>query len=364
MKFAKEIPMRFQATGPRIRNRRRGVTFTEVMFAVILLGIGFIMIAGLFPVSLQQSKINVEEAAAATVSRSAMNTLQQVALSASKYTFFSTSPTPYAPTPGPALVQGPSFVGGNGPLIESLSNRVKGNQIFADDPRYAWIPLYMRDGRSGYAQVFIWVVQARGRPYNATYTDPATGLKYNYPDTTHWNNASVDEPAASNFATLEPKKIDTTSSSGANLQLFHDTASGLDYARFRSSSPLASIVDSGSFILIGDDGNSGSPNHRSLNGRFFRLGNRRSELEPGGSGVQVWELAPGFGLHLDPTITPDGTDENMGLGSPPNPSPPNFVYVVGRQRKSPIHPEQTLTQNPFEGPTQDIALFTGMIRVN
>ena len=30
---------------------RRGFTFTEVMFAVILLGIGFIMLAGMFPVA-------------------------------------------------------------------------------------------------------------------------------------------------------------------------------------------------------------------------------------------------------------------------------------------------------------------------
>ena len=35
--------------------RHRGFSFTEVLFAVIILGIGFIMIAAIFPVALMQS---------------------------------------------------------------------------------------------------------------------------------------------------------------------------------------------------------------------------------------------------------------------------------------------------------------------
>src|SRR5438477_2700389 len=40
---------------------RRGFSFAEVMFAVIILGIGFIMIAAIFPVAIQQGKATNDE---------------------------------------------------------------------------------------------------------------------------------------------------------------------------------------------------------------------------------------------------------------------------------------------------------------
>src|SRR3954469_24427200 len=56
---------------------RRGFTFTEVMFAVILLGIGFIMLAGLFPVAIQQTQTNVEESIGSTVVQAAAHYLEE-----------------------------------------------------------------------------------------------------------------------------------------------------------------------------------------------------------------------------------------------------------------------------------------------
>src|SRR5437870_2055266 len=56
---------------------RRGFTFTEVMFAVILLGIGFIMLAGMFPVAIQQTQTNVEESTASTIVQVAAHYLEQ-----------------------------------------------------------------------------------------------------------------------------------------------------------------------------------------------------------------------------------------------------------------------------------------------
>jgi len=44
---------------------RAGYSFTEVMFAVVVLGIGFIMIAAMFPVAIQQSQLTSEETTAA-----------------------------------------------------------------------------------------------------------------------------------------------------------------------------------------------------------------------------------------------------------------------------------------------------------
>ena len=48
------------------RTVRCGFTLTEIMFAVIILGIGFIMVAAIFPVALQQAKTTTEEVTAAS----------------------------------------------------------------------------------------------------------------------------------------------------------------------------------------------------------------------------------------------------------------------------------------------------------
>src|SRR5213075_1265375 len=48
-----------------------------VMFAVILLGIGFIMLAGMFPVAIQQTQTNVEESTASTIAQSAARYMEQ-----------------------------------------------------------------------------------------------------------------------------------------------------------------------------------------------------------------------------------------------------------------------------------------------
>src|SRR4051794_21948402 len=54
----------------------RGFAFTEVLFAVMVLGLGFIMIAAMFPVTLRQTQATVEETSASTVARAAFEALQ------------------------------------------------------------------------------------------------------------------------------------------------------------------------------------------------------------------------------------------------------------------------------------------------
>ena len=48
---------------------RSGFSFTEVLFAVMILGIGFIMIAGIFPVAISQTASSQEETAGAALLR-------------------------------------------------------------------------------------------------------------------------------------------------------------------------------------------------------------------------------------------------------------------------------------------------------
>src|SRR5688572_24912323 len=68
------------ARRPPVRRRRQGgFNFAEVLFAVMILGIGFIMTAAIFPVALVQTKLTQEETAAASVARGGANYLEQIA---------------------------------------------------------------------------------------------------------------------------------------------------------------------------------------------------------------------------------------------------------------------------------------------
>src|SRR4051794_35101935 len=63
----------------QIANRKfpRGFSFAEVMFAVIVLGVGFIMVAAIFPVAIQQTKTTADDTHAAAGAREAANNLGQ-----------------------------------------------------------------------------------------------------------------------------------------------------------------------------------------------------------------------------------------------------------------------------------------------
>ena len=128
--------------GARPRGRaaggRAGFSFVEVLFAVMILGIGFIMLAGIFPVAISQTQSTGEETNAANVGRSAAAYLSK--LSGTKRVsvfvpdgrvrrFDTTAIPPDVTAPGPSL---------------TLWERVRGNLIVPEDRRYAWVPLYRR----------------------------------------------------------------------------------------------------------------------------------------------------------------------------------------------------------------------------
>src|SRR5688572_31350501 len=59
------------------RSARRGFSFTEVLFAVMILGVGFIMVAAIFPVAIQQARTTSEEGNAAAIARGAVSFIEQ-----------------------------------------------------------------------------------------------------------------------------------------------------------------------------------------------------------------------------------------------------------------------------------------------
>ena len=144
----------------RQRRRRRGFSFAEVMFAVIVLGIGFIMVAAIFPVAIQQTRLTVDESTAAAVARQATAVLEQLAAGSEKGT---TAGEPLFPSTetGPNQTSVLAFRTQFQVPPSELWDHLRGNLISGSDPRFAWTGLYSRPANSQFIQVYIFVVQSR-----------------------------------------------------------------------------------------------------------------------------------------------------------------------------------------------------------
>lgn len=64
---------------------RRGFSFVELLFAIGVLGIGFIMLAAIFPVGLQQAKLTIDETTAAANARGMAARMEYLAATVNQY---------------------------------------------------------------------------------------------------------------------------------------------------------------------------------------------------------------------------------------------------------------------------------------
>ena len=123
----------------------------------MILGIGFIMVAAVFPVALKQTEETAEETTAASVAHSGASYLQRFA-----------SANNFPATNGKVVNIGVAGTSIGVPFWQSVS----GNLILSTDTRYAWIPFYSRpvvnQVAASYAQVTIIAVQCRNGNFTAS----------------------------------------------------------------------------------------------------------------------------------------------------------------------------------------------------
>lgn len=225
---------------------RHGFSFVEVLFAIAVLGIGFIMIAAIFPVTIRQTQSTMDDSVAAGVARAALVYLQE---SASELTM--------PPTAGAVSIIDPSA---------GLSRRpVNGDSIQSINPRYAWSAMYSRKEGDRFARVFILCVRVRNRSSYVpadlqTSADDTTGLPPN----------------------LVPRSVKVSLEKGPSGQ-----GGRLRFAGSDSGAVLGAAGDTndaaapGAYIVIANDGVEGRQN-----GRIYQLG---ATVD----GQGTWDLAPG-----------------------------------------------------------------------
>jgi hypothetical protein len=357
---------------------RRGFSFTEILFAVMILGIGFIMVAAIFPVAIHQTEASQGETVGAAVARAGVSFIGQMAtttfstttdpgpsptsLSILQPTFFQyldnyklsqsclKNNTPYAMPLSPAS---PELVGQvwsfyptcYGPNLEQIgylnTQKLTGtpligdilwplmaqNMIQASDPRYAWVGFYRRNlvqtstspliySYASVAQVIVIALQSRAKQF------------YDQSDLLH---STTDMPISIEPA-YGPATIQPPSATQLNYTI--KFTGGLATA-------LPQRAAEGAFVVIAADTlGIGTAGAGLMNGHVYRLGTQVDSI--------TWEFAPGY----SPVA---GTTEAALI------SAASFqVYMVGKaQEPDPNNPGQYTGR--YIGSAQDIAAYSTFI---
>jgi Tfp pilus assembly protein PilV len=135
----------------RAMRHPNGFSFAEVMFAVVILGIGFIMVAAIFPVAVEQTQATGDEAAASALARDVMKVIQST--TAGDY------PNTVADTGKTAITEPFS----SQPSLPPLWSQVSGQLISVTDPRYACVPFFCTS-QDGTVQITLLIVRRWSYP--------------------------------------------------------------------------------------------------------------------------------------------------------------------------------------------------------
>jgi prepilin-type N-terminal cleavage/methylation domain-containing protein len=298
-------------------SRRRGFTFTEILFAVLILGIGFILIAAIFPVALRQTQATSEETVAATIAKGGVSYMAKYNSQAYWYAPALVPPATTATPDGMVHPIGPgAFTSDSTATVvnTTLWPLVCGNLILPSDSRYAWVPMYRQMSGQPYVQIILIGVQARNRSFYdsndlATRSDGGVSLEA--------------RPLTAQFSAVGTTPNTVTLTSPNNL--------------------FATAAAPGAYIVVSND-NSASTNG-TTNGWMYRLGNLVSTTGSGTSTSSVFQLAPG--------------NDMTSSTSQPSPTQTVTVLMVGAG-----YDNATATTTTYSGPVQDVANYTTFITVH
>ena len=300
--------------------RRLGYSFTEVMFAVVVLGIGFIMIAAMFPVAISQSQTTNEESTGASIARGAVQHITSIAgRSTMRATDAGviTAPPPVAPFTGiytPPPTAGPEPAAGY-PIVPANTGSweaVRGNLILQSDPRYAFVPFYARKTGSSFAKLIIITVRARSRPtYDASDVTP-------------------DEDANLQPRPVTVKVVDNVDNTKVDWVTFTGPAAN-----------IAGVAEGTCVVIAAHAAGAGSTTNYYA-GQVFRVGRKVTEpVGPTAVDPDTWELVPGNDFIPSPGLLPATAS----------------AFIVGREL------EVSGTPGAFRGVSQEVSYYTTFVQV-
>ncbi|MFT3788992.1 MAG: prepilin-type N-terminal cleavage/methylation domain-containing protein [Tepidisphaeraceae bacterium] len=322
---------------------RSGFTFIEVLFAVIILGIGMIMIAGMLPVAIKQGQESQQDLVGRAVCDNAYGVIRAMSAQTG-----AGAPTieDSAKTAGQAAQM--LFGSSEGALSATRYNfwkQIAGNHVSTSDSRFMWHAFWHREVGSSRVSLVILAAQKRdtegaramdGLPTDRFYDADFINLVDNTPH-------SVDV----NF--IDGSDMSTSSPAYTRLQAAGMTAAELasvppdqDYVIFDATSfnPMESeqAVVEGMYLIVQTVGATSEP-ERNI-GRVFKLAKNMK------AGTGVWSLDPAYGLPSLAGGVPDASMQSLTNKA--------TVLFLGRGLRDPSSPSGGA--NPYVGPAQDIAI--------
>ncbi len=295
-------------------------TFIEVLFAVIILGIGLVALAELFAVGMVGTGAVMTDSRINGVLADAHQTISTQAA----------SPGTSSLLPGQVNSK---FMPIIVPLPPAFASRL-GDQVLLSDNRYGWAAFYRRDSiNNPFAQVFVIALRNDNFPL---YAKPI--------------------PIPPSLYGAPPPTLPTIVGT-----LAFDPTSGTGTIAFASTVNNAA---QGAFVLIADDGTNPQPttwtddkgivhhgliyNNAPLTGRFLKLGSQLA------TNLHLhFSLEPGHDLNATDwtSLTADGNSTGNVL-----------VWMIGR---APM-PNAAMGDfsGPFNGPNQDVGANSSFCAVN
>jgi type II secretory pathway pseudopilin PulG len=315
--------------------RPAAFTFAEVLFAVIVLGIGFIMIAAVFPVAITQSKATKEETTAASVVQQGIELISQAGqLNASGWQWNGAPQPPLAAGSGrwtdqalphtyPFLsgtFSGPPLIDLTGyfpaevyrgdmkpistydknPYVERVAEMLRSSRINPSDPRFAWVAFYRRDvniskGRFApanqdawkespfnFAQIIVIGVQSQGEGHqvfngNTSGTapgnvDPESDVNQGYES----GYTPGNYPVLNKRTNLDPRPIRVRITKNQNAPVGQLIVSPLVngdpyFDNAVNAAQYVNAVAPGTFVIIAHDNFQG-PSYGRMNGHLYKVG--------------------------------------------------------------------------------------------
>jgi hypothetical protein len=319
-----QIHCRMPNANCRINQMRPAFSFIEVLFAVILLGIGFIMIAGIFPVAIQQTAAVSNETQGTLAVRDAIRKIQAIA-----------DATVVAPNntnslfPVTGTVTAPIVAPFSTAAVSNLMAAIGNDSLYSADPRFGWVGFYRRDSVSSpFAQVFVIALQNPNFSKYLTPTAPPIPIPPPIPPIIYGKTPSA--PAA---AGITGTFFYDSNSQSTFVQLTGFPA----YSPGTAGGPNGAI---GAFVLIAN-----CPAAPNMVGRFFRLGTVFPNNPNPPTTSQAFYLQPGS------DITPADNISSFSA----------TVWLIGA---APTADAAGGFTGPYTGPNQDIAAASAFIRVN
>jgi hypothetical protein len=267
------------------------------MFAVIVLGIGFIMIAAIFPVAISQTQLSADDTAGVSTGYAGFALMQKLI---AQEGLNAANPPPLGSHLNYVLDGTVHPIEDAAVAIPGPMNRwdlLRGNFISSSDPRFGWIPIGYKgtDLAAGtpntihrFAEFYVMAVRARNR-----------------------SNLDVNDflpKAPMTIAPLHSKPI-----AGVRIEDASVSSKGVDMVTFTPGATNNDAAEiGGAYILVANDNATGL-----MNGQYYKIG---VQLD-----TDMWQLDPAKDFQINP-----GPDRILNTGDDIKAIASASVLAVGR----------------------------------